>query len=221
LGAALLVGTAAADPLYSLTNLGTLDGSVTVATGINSVGQVTGYSSDVSGNSEAFLYSGGAISQLGPTTCCSEGLGINDLGQVVGTMTLGGGQLGTTGPSVTFQAVTFSGSSATVIHPPGSFQNAAAVGISNTGAIAVTTFSGAVDQAVSYIDNAGTFTNIGSIGGPLASFATAINSVGLVVGYSGTGSVISDFRHGFIYEGGTITDLGNLGERAATVWRSA
>src|SRR5262249_50738633 len=74
---------------YSVTDLGTLGGISSVAWGINSTGQVAGYSY-VPGNAitHAFLYDEGVsppmqdLGTFGGTN--SEAYGINDSGQVVG-----------------------------------------------------------------------------------------------------------------------------------------
>jgi probable HAF family extracellular repeat protein len=197
------VDRADAAPLYALTNIGTLGGTVTIATDINSSGQVTGYSTDASGNAGAFLYSGGSITPIGSGGCCSVGLGINDYGQVVGTTTSNGG--------ITYQAAQFAVGSTTIITPPSPLQNTSAVGISNVGQIAVTTSSSDGVYDTSYVYENSTFTNIGSLGGPLASAAISMNSAGIVTGYSGTGSSLADYRLGFEYQNGILTNLGNLG----------
>lgn len=66
---ALPTGPAAAGPIYRLTALGTLGGSVTVGLGINSTGQVTGYSMDTAGDKNAFLFSGGSINEVNVPVC--------------------------------------------------------------------------------------------------------------------------------------------------------
>jgi uncharacterized membrane protein len=96
---ALHQGPAKADPLYTITDLGTLPGQTdSIATGINGQGQVVGVSAsgiDLSGNAwphvntsnnsgaSSFLYNGGQLSQLNPIGG-SPAQSINDAGQVVG-----------------------------------------------------------------------------------------------------------------------------------------
>jgi len=138
---------------------------------------------------------------LGGSGCCNKGLAINGLGQVVGTTSSNGG--------TTFQAAHFSAAGTTIIPNPGSLQNATAVGISNAGDVAVVSYQG--NSATSFLDHNGVFTNIGSLGGPLATFATSMNGAGVITGFSGLGADVSDFRHGIVYQNGILTDLGNLG----------
>jgi probable HAF family extracellular repeat protein len=73
----------------TMTDLGTLGGASSVATGLNDNGQVVGYADVVGGHSgpyHAFLYSAGTMTDLG-TLGYSESLawGINSAGQVVGS----------------------------------------------------------------------------------------------------------------------------------------
>lgn len=68
-------------------DLGTLGGRYCMATGINDLGQVTGNAETSNGQSHAFFYSNGVTIDLGVGTANygSYGLGLNNLGEVVGT----------------------------------------------------------------------------------------------------------------------------------------
>ena len=71
----------------AITDLGTLGGNESSATGINNLGQVVGQSRVVGGglNNHAFLYSGGVMTDLGTLGGASSvAAGINDSGQIVG-----------------------------------------------------------------------------------------------------------------------------------------
>lgn len=72
---------------FSVTNLGTLGGSASTAQGINNSGQLVGYSVTAGGTTHGFLYTGGAMIDLGTLAGDpnSEAYGINNLGQIVGT----------------------------------------------------------------------------------------------------------------------------------------
>src|SRR5215472_11645366 len=71
---------------YTVTDLGDpLGGSFSGARGINSSGQITGYAYRSATVSDAFLYSAGAMTDLGTLGGTSAiGLGINASGQVAG-----------------------------------------------------------------------------------------------------------------------------------------
>jgi probable HAF family extracellular repeat protein len=70
---------------YNVTDLGTLGGTVSCASGINNSGQVVGYAYTSEGDYHAFLYDRGEMIDLGtfggPNSTASA---INDSGQVVG-----------------------------------------------------------------------------------------------------------------------------------------
>ena len=87
LAAGLATATTAHGAAYSLTGLGFLSGgSTSFAYGINASGQVVGYSYTSSKVWNAFLYSGGTMSDLGtlPGGSSSYAYGINASGQIVG-----------------------------------------------------------------------------------------------------------------------------------------
>ena len=91
------VGTASAS--YYLTNLGALPtGAGSDATSINAKGQVAGYSdinSNTTGGSQAFLWTGGNMDNLGASpdgsVTMTFGWGLNDSGAVVGSTYAGVG----------------------------------------------------------------------------------------------------------------------------------
>src|SRR5688500_12565433 len=71
---------------YILTDLGTLGGGSAQANDLNEGGQITGYATDSSSRSRAFLWDDGHMRDLGTLAggTTSIGLGINGLGHVVG-----------------------------------------------------------------------------------------------------------------------------------------
>ena len=83
----MVMPSAFAQVIYSITDLGTLPGgSYSSAYAINSNGQVVGSSDTAAGALHAFLYSDGAMVDLGSVIATNSiANGINDAGQVVGT----------------------------------------------------------------------------------------------------------------------------------------
>jgi len=93
LAASIFAGNALASTIeYTVTDLGTLGGDASTATGINDNGQVVGFSNVTPGalHKEAFLWSNGTMQGLGyfaglPAYLnSSKAYGINAAGQVVG-----------------------------------------------------------------------------------------------------------------------------------------
>jgi probable HAF family extracellular repeat protein len=86
MAAMLLVGTAFGDARYTITEIGTLGGAASYASGINNRGQVVGYAEIAGGTFHAFLFDGsGPLRDL----CTDAGTNslataINDNGEIVG-----------------------------------------------------------------------------------------------------------------------------------------
>lgn len=87
-----LAGEVQAAPLYTVTNLGTLGGIDSIAYGLNDLGQVVGSSTIANGESRAFVYSAGAMTNLGVIGAYASGApaysvarSINNAGTIVGT----------------------------------------------------------------------------------------------------------------------------------------
>jgi len=72
---------------YTLTDLGTLGGGVSIGEAINNNGQVTGITKTANGTATAFIYTGGKMRDLGIVAGgnFSEGSAINEAGVVAGT----------------------------------------------------------------------------------------------------------------------------------------
>lgn len=76
----------------TILDLGTLGGLRSSAAGINEAGQVVGSAQTASGQTRAFLFTGGTMIDLGALgSYGSEGFGLNDNGDVVGGSTPTGG----------------------------------------------------------------------------------------------------------------------------------
>jgi probable HAF family extracellular repeat protein len=198
----LLGGThhLAADVLYSVTDLGTLGGSLSYGEGINDLGQVTGFSYKENGVDRAFLYSNGQMRDLGSLGgSSSEGYGINDLGQVTGwTVVTGSGA----------HAFLYSDGQmrdlGTLVGSGIAFVTSIGQGINNLGQVtggSQTNPDGPFDNAFLYSD--GQMRDLGFLG---AGFS--INDHGQVTGLVQTGGYDYD---AFLYSNGQMHDLGSLG----------
>lgn len=180
-------------PAYTITDLGTLGGSLSAAMDINARGEVVGRSYTASGLTHAFLYSNGLMNDLGAAGGSSYSEGINDHGQIVGSS---GSRAFLYDNGVMTEIGTLGGSSSSAQ----SINNAGQiVGYSDTGR--------GYNRAFSYAN--GVMTDIGTLGGA-NSAAFDINASGQIVGGSST-AASAGHSHAFLYDNGTMTDLGTLG----------
>jgi probable HAF family extracellular repeat protein len=187
----------------TLTKIGTLGGTESAATAINSSGQVVGGASlvgDTAGH--AFLYSGGTMHDLGvpPGGTSSGALGINANGQVVGSFSLSDG----TTHAFLWTPTTPNGTSGTFSDlgtvPGTTFSEAE--GISDSGQIVGTSYVLYRAPAYAFLYTGGQMTILGTA--PFGD-AHAINKSGEVVGESDS-----------LYSGGQTYDLGALSGGANT-----
>ncbi len=197
----------------TMTDLGTLGGDTSGAQDINDRGQVVGWSEVPAGDPaadlrHAFLWQDGTMTDLGTLGGgWSQASAINERGQVVGTSYTAEGDrhaflweegrmfdLGTGGAIVSD-----------------------AFGINDRGQIVGTAFSDTEmsgHQAILWQD--GRMIDLGTLGGDSAE-AHGINEHGQVVGWSWTaigpvhpGELGGCISHAFLWQDGTMTDLGTL-----------
>ncbi|MHB8728387.1 MAG: hypothetical protein ACYC9K_05045 [Sulfuricaulis sp.] len=189
---------------YTITDVTPQSNIYSDARGINNNGEVTGlFFNTGEGYEHAYLYSGGALIDLGTLGGgSSEGYGINDKGQVVGCSQLADWR-------ISCHAFLYSSGTMTDLGTVGG-SNSGATAINNNGQV-VGASSPTGDPFVgfpvshAFLYSGGVMTDLGTFGG-YNSAATAINDNGDVVGYANTG--VTD--HAFLYSGGAMTDLGTL-----------
>jgi probable HAF family extracellular repeat protein len=195
---------------YTITNLGSLGGTVTVPLSVNVHGEVVGYSYTANhGPDHAFLFRKGKLTDLGTLGGPrSVGMSINDRGDVVGMSMVASG-------STRVDAFLDHRGRLTDLGPESQpFVGAADVSINAGG-----TISGLSGPGLdAFILRGGTRIDVGSLAG-LGSFARDINNEGQVVGFSPTSvraaanpssRPIVTF-HAFIFSAGAMNDLGTLG----------
>lgn len=182
-------------PVYTLIDLGTLGGDWSKAYGINDSGQVVGQSRDSDGESFAFLWSEGTMTNLGTLDGHPSSIarGINNLGQVVGRA------------SFPWRALLWSDGTMTQV----SMAHSMAYDINDLGQI-VGSASNSDGDIHAFLWSDGTATDLGTLGGFDSSSADGINNSGQVVGscWSFSGGWTSK---AFLWADGTMTDLGTLG----------
>ncbi len=187
----------------TLTDLDTLGGRASFATGINDAGQVVGYSNWLGGAPNQFravLWNQGKITDLGtlPDGLTSSASAVNDAGQIAGTAALPPDQ----GQAV--HACLWQDGTIIDLGTLGG-TNSRGYGINNAGQVV-----GEADVGVGYGSHAflwqdGSMTDLGTLEGNY-SYGTAINDAGQVIGNSSS----RGHEHGFLYSDGVLTDLGAL-----------
>ncbi len=182
-------------------DLGTLGGASSQANGINASGQIAGDSETAGGDSHAFVYSGGKLTDigglLGNSLPNSFGYGINQAGHIAGTAY--------NSKYATAHAFFYNGSTAKDIGGLGG-SGASALALNNSDHIVgYASTANSVDHAFEYAD--GSMTDLGTLGGHY-SYAISINNSNVIVGGSfiDTGDSV---YHAFVSDGSSMTDLNN------------
>jgi probable HAF family extracellular repeat protein len=183
-----------------MTDLGALPGGISSgAMGINDSGQVVGSANAPGYAQHAFLYTGGAMTDLGTLGGIhSSAYGINNAGQVVG------GAYRADGNS---HAFLYTGGAMADLGTLGGSWSVAR-GINNGGQVVGCAYTaGEVGHAFLY--SGGVMTDLGTPSGG-ESYAYGINNGGQVVGYASGGGAVNSYRLAFLYSGGVMTDLNAL-----------
>jgi len=189
----------------AVSDLGTLGGATSQATGINAAGLIVG-SSAISGDkhTHAFLFSGGAMTDLGTLGGRdSKANAINASGQIVGSASLPGDKhthafLVSGGAMIDLGTLGGRDSAANAINAAGQIGGSAA------------TARDKATHAFLYAD--GVMTNLGPAGSDYSE-ASAISDSGQIVGTFST--PLKSGAHAFLYAAGTFTDLNSLISRTS------
>ena len=208
------------EPVYAITDLGTLGGDASEASSINNLGEVAGWAATSGGATHAFLYRGGRLIDLGtlPGGTRSRATAVNDLGQVAGY-----GGINEHGPQFQEFTQAFLWQDDTMrslgaLHCPCSFNErygeSAAHGVAADGRVVGDSETVRGDQVRhAFLWEDGVMQDIGGgAGGFSISVAYGINGSGQVVG-------VFDGR-AFLWQAGERRDLGTLPGHASSAARA-
>jgi len=193
---------AKAAPSVTITDLGTLGGTNSDATGINASGQVVGYSELPGGTTHAFLWQNGTMTDLGTLGGThSYASGINSAGQIVGrSFTTGGVE-----HAFLWQNGTMTDVSWPATGGPDIGVTSSANGINDTGLIVGHAWSAQLGSFAFLYQIGSGWSSLNPSG---FSAAYGVNNAGQVAG----GSQFSGYQleHAFFWPGSLMTDLGTL-----------
>ncbi len=186
-------------PAWSVLDLGSLGGGPASFSSLNNRGQVVGTAETADGL-RAFIHDAGRMTAIAPPAGLrnSEGVGLNDLGQVVGFAWDNTTQF-------TSRAFSWSGGQLTPLAPPGA-GDTRAVGVNQRGDVLLQA-SVPFGPSSGHVYSNGSFTDIGTLGGP-STMPRLINNNGQV---AGTSTLFGGQSQGFIYSGGSMQPLATEG----------
>jgi probable HAF family extracellular repeat protein len=195
---------------YTLTDLGTLGGYISIARDINNAGQIVGESEIIAGDSRirAFLWtSGGGMRDLAGLGVNVPGqsaaYGINASGQITGWAELSGRGRAFIWTNGVIQDL---GSlNCGTCYPGSSFGTS----INNTGQVVGNSSASPVSSAHAFLSNGTVMQDLGTLGAPQSqSFAWGINDAGQVTGRTTTPQ---SRNAAFFYNGSTMQSIDTLG----------
>lgn len=190
---------------WQIEDIGDLGGTFALATRVNDLGKIVGYSATDTGPSHGFIWENGSMLDVGTLNysgpfAFSQALGLNNLGEVVGFayMVLGGPEHG----------YVYSGGAQQDITPPGRFSLAQGYNINDLGVIggyiSSADTNGAL-RAAYYSANDG-WTVIPLFAGVNESYGYDINDNGDMVGIAFRLEPPPDFR-AYVFHNGATYDL--------------
>jgi len=204
--------TAAIAALFSngkVTNISTLGGNVSVATGINGSGEIVGWNdfySNPNFDPQAFLYSNGSMKSIDAPSVFQSGTeasAINDSGEVVGTGYFTSGN---------FHAFLYTGGKMKDLGPPGAYQSSA-VAINNSGQIIGGYYTSSANSGEFVITNG----KIATL--PVPSGASGVAAYGISDGGEIVGTIFFSSgapAHAARFANGAWTDLGAISGASAS-----
>jgi probable HAF family extracellular repeat protein len=192
---------------FNIIDLGTLGGTTSEANGINACGQVVGTADTATGLKHAFVYSEGAMSDLGTIDNRTRafGMSINASGQVAGWAADAAGD-----GSITASNAFLCDSGTMTDLGALAGRLSAANGINDRGEVAGGGFFGGTSRQAFVYSN-GTMTKLGMLRFCAWSDAQAINASGQVVGTSGNFSSSRGYSdYAYLYTNGATKNLGSV-----------
>jgi len=193
-----------APPRYRVIDLGTLGGDASSAAAINAAGQIVGDAKTRRGQTHAFVFQSGRMRDLGVLGGTeSHATAVNSLGQVAGVSTV-------SNANGDLHACLFANGRRTDLGTlAGGDSNSRANAINTAGTVAgQSDIAGGDRHAVSFGTSV---TDLAPAGAPVSE-ALAINSAGVIVGYTVADPVP---QRAVIFSGGSAQDIGVLGGGAA------
>ena len=191
------------------TNLGTLGGNESLASGINDSNRVVGYSRNASGTKRGFLWTPGGTDGVAGNPQMKELGTFGGLESEAGDINNSGQIAGYAQTSSRDHAFLYSGGTMIDIGAslPSGMGNSYAYSLNEAGRIAGTGYNnGWTSWHAFYYDGVNTI-DLGTFGGQNSS-ALSINNSNVIVGYY---TLSGGFDHAFRYALGSMTDLGTLG----------
>jgi probable HAF family extracellular repeat protein len=193
---------------YSITDLGTLGGTMSTACGINDRGQVTGKSDNTTDQLHAFLWQDGTMTDLGtlPARAFSEARSINNRGQVVGDSSPGAGP--------PFEAALWENGGVTDLGALPGGTRSFAIGTNHRGQVVGGARTAANLLVHAFLWQDGEMQDLGVLqSSDKQSIARAINNRDQIVGNSSLaiGDPPPPPNRAFLWQDGEMTDLGTLG----------
>lgn len=205
----IIPATANAQTMYTVTDLGSLGGTETFITGVNSSGTAVGGSTDASGRLRAFIWQDGSMQSIEPPVLDgftrSFATGISNSGKVVGIFD---NQESCDFPTCKAVAFVYDKSVQvlpSLAVPPYGLPMTRGYGVSNSGYVVGTSVT-SEGWLRGFVFRNGAMRELGTLGE-----AFAVNSKGVAVGMA----TVTGGYHAVRFRGDTVQDLGTLGSNTS------